>query len=269
MVSVVAGQHGDEWNGIFIAHRLFEEMFYQDMEGILVILPVANPYAFMQRSRMSMIDQVDMNRSYGVGGGRRPTVVAANILFDEVFKKSNYIIDIHSGGPGDYVANVGIVEQGRFDMASHFNTGNVIVAHKNHGTLVAAAERHSIPSFSLQLGHAGDINYAACEDMFEGIRNFLKAVGMIREEPQTKTDQQLFTDKTLVPAPDSGFITLNVSPGEDIEAGRQVGEIKSLFGDSTGIVTPESGRVIYARCEQVISRGDSVIHLGRLEEFNR
>ncbi|MDP1808616.1 MAG: succinylglutamate desuccinylase/aspartoacylase family protein [Actinomycetota bacterium] len=267
MITVVAGQHGDEWNGIFIAHRLFEEIEHQDIEGTLVILPIANPYAFLQKSRISIMDQVDMNRSYGTDGERRPTSMAANTLFDEIFLKSSYVIDLHSGGPGDYIANTGVMEQGRFGLALHFNTGNVIVAHKDHGTLVAAAERNSIPAFSLQLGHAASIDYDACEKMLKGIMNFFRAVRLIPEPPQTDEGQQLFTDKKLLPAPDSGFVILNVGLGDDVEAGQNIGEIEPLFGTPIDVIAPESGRVLYARYEPIVSRGDSVIHLGRLGEL--
>ena len=266
IVTVVAGQHGDEWNGIYIAHRLFEEVEHQDLEGTLVILPIANPFAFLQKSRVSIIDQIDMNRSYGIGGERRPTMLAAATLFQEIFLKSNYIIDLHSGGPGTYIANAGVTEQGRFSSAAHFNTGNVIVAYKDHGTLVAAAERNSIPAFSLQLGHALDIDYEACDVMVDGIINFFRAVRLIPESPRTDENQQLFTDKKLLLAPDSGFVTLNVALGDDVQAGRQVGEIEPLFGTPIDVIAPESGRVIYIRHEPIVSRGDSVIHLGSLGE---
>lgn len=267
VITVVAGQHGDEWNGIFIAHRLFEELEHQDIDGTLVILPIANPYAFLQKSRMSMMDQVDMNRSYGAGGERRPTSMAANILFDEIFMKSNYVIDLHSGGPGDYIGNTGVMEQGRFGLALHFNTGNIIVAHKDRGTLVAAAERNSVPAFSLQLGHAAGIDYDGCEKMLNGIINFFRAVDLIAELPETVEGQQLFTDKKLLAAPDSGFVTLDVGLGDDVEAGQRIGEIEPLFGAPIEVITAESGRVIYARSEPIISRGDSVVHLGRPGEL--
>jgi len=269
VITVVAGQHGDEWNGIFIAHRLFEEIEHQDLEGTLVILPIANPPAFLQKSRVSVIDQVDMNRSYGLGGERRPTSMAANILFDELYLKSNYIIDLHSGGPGDYIANAGVMEQGRFGLALHFNTGNVIVAYKDHATLVAAAERNSIPAFSLQLGHGADIDYGACEEMLKGVMNFFRAVRLIPEPPQTVNDQQLFTDKKLLLAPDSGFVTLDVSLGDDVGEGQRIGDIEPLFGAPIDVIAPESGRVLYVRYEPIVSRGESVIHLGRLGAAER
>ena len=264
-VTIVAGQHGDEWNGIFIAHRLFEEIEPQDLEGTLVILPIANPFAFLQKSRVGIIDQIDMNRSYGRDGERQPTILAASLLFEEICRQSGYVVDLHSGGPGSYLPNAGIAEQGRFSLALHFNTGNVIVAFKDHGTLMAACERHSVAAFAIQVGRALDVDYRASEKVVGGIVNFLRGVGLISEPPETDQNQQLFTDKQLLLAPESGFITIDVSLGDEVAAGQKAGSIEPLFKEPIDIIAPEGGRVLYARHEAIISRGDSVIHVAKRE----
>ncbi len=262
IVTVVAGQHGDEYNGIFVAHRLFEEIELYDLDGTLVILPIANPFAFLQKSRTSTIDQIDINRSYSSGGERCPTTNAGALMVEYIFRKSNYVVDIHTGRAGTYLPNVGVVEQGRFGLGAHFNTGVVIVAHKDRGTLVAACERNSVPAFSIQLGHALEIDYEACESVTSGIINFFRGVDLIPEPPQTLENQKLYTDKRLVLAPLAGFITLDVALDQKVKEGQRVGEIEPLFGDPVEIIAPgPGGHVIFARHEPIISRGDGIIHV--------
>ncbi len=270
IVTVVAGQHGDEYNGIFVAHRLFEEIELFDLVGTLVILPIANPFAFLQKSRISMIDEIDMNRSYNSGGERCPTANAGALMVEWIFRKSNYVVDMHTGRSGTYLPNVGIVEQGRFGLGAHFNTGVVVVAHKDRGTLVAACERNSVPAFSIQIGHDLEINYEACESVVLGIINFLRGVDLIPEPPQTSKNQKLYTDKKLVLAPKAGFITLDVALDQIIEEGQRVGEIEPLFGEPIEILTPApGGHVIFTRHEPIISRGDGIIHLAGSEGTER
>lgn len=263
VVTVVAGQHGDELNGIFVAHRLFEEVELQDLTGTLVILPIANPFSFLQKSRVSVLDQIDMNRSYDVPSERHPTSLAGAMLFEEIFSKSNFVIDIHSGGPGSYLPNVGVVEQGRFELASYFNTGSVVLVHRDHGTLIGASERHSVPAFSLQVGQSLDIDYETCERMVDGLMNFFRGVDLIPEDTKTLDNQKLFTEKKLVVAPEGGFVTLDVSLGDPVETGQRIGEVEPLFGEPIEIVAPGDGHVIYIRKEPIISRGDSIVHLVR------
>jgi uncharacterized protein len=260
IVSVVAGQHGNEWNGSYIAHRLFQDIEPEDLTGTLILLPVANPFAFLHQSRLSLIDQVDMNRVHGFRE-QQPTMQAASLLFEHIFRPSGYVLDLHSGGQGTYLPNVGIIEQGRLAQGLFFNTGTVVVVSRSHGTLAAYCERQGIPAFALQLGTSSSIDYGGCETMSAGIINFLRGVGLIDEPPVAGGDQQLFLEKKIVPAPESGFIKLAVEPGRMIGAGQTLGFLEPLFGAATELASPDSGKIIYLRREQLVGRGETVAHL--------
>jgi uncharacterized protein len=260
IVSVVAGQHGDEWNGGYIAHRLFEDIEPEDLRGTLILLPVANPFAFLHQSRLGLIDQIDMNRVHGVADGQ-PTMKAASLLFEHVFRPSSYVLDIHSGRQGTYLPNVGIIEQGRLARGLFFNTGTVVMVSGAYGTLAAYCERQGIPSFALQLGTSSSVDYAGCETMSAGIINFLRGVGLIDEPPVVGRDQQLFMEKKMMAAPESGFIKLAVEPGRTVGAGQSLGVVEPLFGAAAELTSPDSGKIIYLRREQLVGRGETVAHL--------
>ncbi|HEB13015.1 MAG TPA: hypothetical protein ENI11_05015 [Actinobacteria bacterium] len=124
--------------------------------------------------------------------------------------------------------------------------------------------------FSIQLGHALEIDYEACERVTFGIINFLKGVDLIPEPPQTLENQKLYTDKRLVLAPQAGFITLDVALDQKVKEGQRVGEIEPLFSEPLEIVAPApGGHVIYARHEPIISRGDSILHIAGPEGTER
>ena len=100
---LVAGQHGDEWNGPWILHRLANLLNPDEVHGTLVILPITNPLAFNEGRRVSAVDSIDLNRSYGGGRPRKPTEHLGALLWKSVFSRTDYLIDLHSGGPGEYL----------------------------------------------------------------------------------------------------------------------------------------------------------------------
>lgn len=263
MVSIVSGQHGDEWNGVYLCHQLFNLIEPQDIQGKIVIIPVANPWAFWEKQRISSVDGVDMNRCYTFLTDRRPTEKIARLLFERIFKESDYVIDIHSGGSGEYLPNVGVTEQGRVELALSFNTGYVIIIDKDRGSLVPACERNSIPAFSVEIGKGLSIDYQS-GDLFvnEGLFNFLRTIGILAGTVNTIKDQQLFTAKTVVNAPVSGFFHPAVELGQLVEADQSIGGVASLFSPkSVTARTSVGGTVIYLRREEKVAVGDSLLHL--------
>ncbi len=62
-LAVTAGIHGDELNGVEIAHRIFVETDPQELSGTLVVLPVLNRHGFLAGSRY-MHDRRDLNRAF-------------------------------------------------------------------------------------------------------------------------------------------------------------------------------------------------------------
>lgn len=263
IVTVVAGQHGDEWNGVYLCHQLFRQIEPRDLNGVLVILPVANPWAFIEKRRISAVDSVDMNRCYSFIKSRKPTERVAGLLFESIYSKSNYLLDIHTGGSGEYLQNIGITEQGRVGLALSLNSGYVIIADRDHGSLVPACERSSIAAFSVEIGRGLTVDFDRC-DLFlnEGILNFLKKVKLLAGEVLTESDQELFTEKSMISAPVSGFFRSAVKLGQSIEAGRRIGEIIPLFSSKpVAITTPDNGVILYLRREEKVSTGDSLVHL--------
>jgi len=100
---LVAGQHGNEWNGPWILHHLAGALNPDDVHGTLVLVPIANPLAFNEGRRVSVVDSIDLNRTYGGGRPRKPTEHLGALLWEGLFSRTDYLIDLHSGGPGEYL----------------------------------------------------------------------------------------------------------------------------------------------------------------------
>ena len=263
IVTVVAGQHGDEWNGVYVCHRLFEICQYADMQGTLVLVPVANPQAFAQRSRVSSIDHVDMNRSYGSPSGGKSTEHVSRLLMKHIYAKSGYVVDLHTGGSGEYSPNVGVVDQSRLQEAAALGLPYAVVVDTDHTSLMPALERRSIPAITVQMGTSLHIDKDNCELLVAGIINFLRYLGALRGEAESLGLPVLFAGKELVTAPAPGVFEAVARLGEAVEEGQLLGQVTPLFSSGPlPVHAGSAGVVFYIHRHQIVAEEDELFHIG-------
>src|SRR2546429_628257 len=94
-LGITCSVHGDEHAGLYVAARLVELLqSTEEVRGSVHIVLAANPAAQFQNSRVSTLDQKDLNR---VGRGRQEgsiTERAGAQLFD-FLSKCNFVVNIH------------------------------------------------------------------------------------------------------------------------------------------------------------------------------
>ena len=69
---VVAGTHGDEYEGQILAHELIRELEPGQLNGTVIVVPAANSPAVRAAARVSPIDAGNLNRSYPGNPAWRP-----------------------------------------------------------------------------------------------------------------------------------------------------------------------------------------------------
>src|ERR1017187_1331142 len=62
--SIIAGIHGDEYEGVAVLLDLAREIDPRRLRGTLTLVPAANPQAFHAGSRRNPVDLGDLNRSF-------------------------------------------------------------------------------------------------------------------------------------------------------------------------------------------------------------
>ncbi|WP_282601631.1 N(2)-acetyl-L-2,4-diaminobutanoate deacetylase DoeB [Paracoccus sp. PARArs4] len=95
---LTGGNHGDEYEGPIALQQLAWELEPQDITGRVIIVPYLNMPAFAAGTRVSPIDQVNMNRCFP---GRPDGTVTQKIAhyFDSVLvPMADIVLDYHSGG---------------------------------------------------------------------------------------------------------------------------------------------------------------------------
>ena len=97
-VLLMAGNHGDEYEGQVALGRLIRELDPGEVQGRIIILPSANFPAAMAGSRTSPLDQGNLNRSFPGDPTGGPTAQIAYYIEHELLPRCDFVLDIHSGG---------------------------------------------------------------------------------------------------------------------------------------------------------------------------
>lgn len=97
-ILLMAGNHGDEYEGEFCLARLIRRLDPALLRGTVTILPLANAPAVRAARRCSPIDGGNLNRAFP--GDPRGSVTSriAHALEHEIFPRHDVVFDLHSGG---------------------------------------------------------------------------------------------------------------------------------------------------------------------------
>ena len=100
---LVAGVHGDEFEGVVALSTLMGSLGASVISGTIVALPVCNPFAFQGQSRTtpSHIDGTNLARVFPGDASGPPTSRLASALFTLAMRllgEADLMIDLHSAG---------------------------------------------------------------------------------------------------------------------------------------------------------------------------
>jgi predicted deacylase len=260
---LVSGQHGNEWNGPWILHRLIQRLDPEQVRGTIVILPIANPMAFNEGRRASLVDSIDLNRTYGGRPPRKPTEHLGAILWDSVFSRADYLIDLHSGGPGEYLPFASVVNGQELALARALNLPYIHTPRRTKsGFLVDTCQQCGIPAILIEVGGGRSLDAQYHPVVLDGLTNFMRVVGMLEGEPVPGPEPYVFACKDIVSAPCAGYFHPVVQLGLRVQEGDSLGVVSVLLSeDNVEIPSPRVGTVLYLRREPVIGEQDSLAHI--------
>lgn len=269
VISIIAAQHGNEWNGTYVCHQLFNRLDHKNIYGTLILIPTANPIAFHQAQRISMIDNIDMNRVWGIKHRRKPTEHLAETIFQALILKSHFVVDVHTGGPGEYALCVAVLQNKWADLAASLNltctmvheADGVISSAKGSTSLAHACNRLDIPCLLIELGHGRNVDLALCKRFIKSLQNFFVKAGMLKGS-LIAHKTKIYTSKVTVASDVSGFLEITCGLEDEVKKGEIVAKVTTLFSEKVSeIKTPMSGIVIYKRRLSLASPGDTLVHV--------
>jgi predicted deacylase len=241
-VLVTGGVHGDEPEGQIAALHLARELQPADVRGRLIILPCLSPEASRAYTRL-WPSGANLNRSFPGSPSGSPDEQLADYLTRTLFPLCDAVCDIHSGGrstmhlPWSEMHMVEDRAQRKAMVDAMLAWGTdyhfVYINIAGGGLLVDEAERQGKIVIGTELGGGGHVTAAIHRLTRWGLTNFLRHVGVLAGEVETRASRGLpepvilkaldVLDYNL--APESGLFETAVELGEDVARGQIVGRL--------------------------------------------
>ena len=263
--SVSAGMHAGESSGIHAAIRLWRDIDPADLSGELLIIPIMSMRAFFSRSmQLSPVDGRELH--FQAVGRSRGSYSEFHI--DCVFnliRDSDYHVDMHGA---EYVQAldpwIAFLEPADAKMRE----AAWLLASSFPVSYLDPRARENMPDgLPLGLLEAGVVNVwteigldhrlqRSTSDMqYQGVINALNRLGMLDGEPIDIPDQVVVgPNRWSMTATASGYWRRRVQPGDRVNKGQLLGEVRDLEGHSLEkIVAPANSLVQYVATSPAIN----------------
>lgn len=275
---LVAGTHGDEYEGQVVLHRLLRETDPGQLTGRLIVLPALNLPAVRTAARVSPLDGGNLNRSYPGNGAGGPTDQLAHALVRELLPHADLAMDLHSGGStGHYLPSVFVYggpgpgawqAKRRLTERMGLPWTMVVPARFEPGSFSTAADDAGVAMISTELGGGGEVNPAFVSDAVHGLRRVLAGAGILPADPDTPPAPptrwiDLLPDGAVY-TPARGLFEPIARLGQEVEEGDLIARIhpvEELARPSVPVVAHRTGVVAVLRRPPLVDLGDALYRL--------
>ena len=272
-VLLVAGVHGDEYEGQLALRRVLRALDPASLGGRVIVLPALSLPAVRAARRVSPIDGANMNRAFPGDPDGPPTAQIAHWVEAVLLPMVQLAVDLHSGGTAsEYIPCAYVYEGGPHDsakraLADAFAASFAVFVGSTAETrsLSAACERAQVPMIAAELGGGATVSRAALAVAEDGVWAVIRHAGLL---PPLAGDADRRTRPVRVPdrshflmCPSDGLFEPAASLGDTVQAGRPAGWIHDIQDPS---VAPEpvafaaGGIVVARRLPTLTRRGDTL-----------
>jgi predicted deacylase len=271
-VAILAGIHGDEYEGVIAALSLARELPGELLSGTVKIVSPAHPAAWQSCSRISPIDDANLARVFPGYQNGSATEQVAHVITEQVIKHADVLIDLHSAGTNfdmpflcgfNAGANSWCQESER--LANVFNA-DFTWHHNgapNYGRSLTVAYEQQIPAIYVE-GHGGrSIRKTDLDGYTAGVRRVLQDLKMIPTAPRVARDTIRVagdgnTDAGLV-ASESGYLVTRVNVGDLVSNGDVIAEIIDISGVILStLLAVQNSYVMLLRRDARVHVGDTI-----------
>ena len=234
---LTGGNHGDEYEGPIALQQLAWELEPEQVSGRIIILPYMNYPAFRAGTRVSPIDQVNMNRAFPGRADGTPSLKIANYINDTLVPLADIVLDYHSGGktldflPYAAVHYLDDKDQQTKCVAAVKAFGApysmMMLEIDAVGMFDTAVESQGKTFVTTELGGGGTATAASARIAINGARNVLRHAGILAGAVERSDSVMLDMpgDDCFHFATRDGLLHPLVDLGEEVAAGQPIARI--------------------------------------------
>lgn len=192
-VLLIAGTHGDEYEGQILLQELIRSIDPAEVSGRLIVLPALNIAAVREGRRVASVDGVNLNRSLPGDAAGGPAQQIASIVAEDLIPLADFVMDIHSGGiASEYVPSAFVYHGPTPELwaqktaaVAAFNVPYSVVVQPmlKSGSISGAADRAGVPMISTELGGRGTVSLQILKRARTGLRALLGHWGILQGAP--------------------------------------------------------------------------------------
>ena len=282
-ILVLAGNHGDEYEGQVAALRLIQELQPEQVSGRIIVGPVLSPAAAKVNTRL-WPSGANFNRSFPGRPDGPPHEQLADFLTRIIFPLADVVIDMHSGGrsawflPCSHMHVVANPVQ-RSAMLAGMEAWNsdwhfLYIDINGNGLLPVEAENQGKVVITTELGGGGRVPAPVHRLAWSGLNNALRHVAVLAGVVQTRASLGLApaiildgrNPANIVISPQDGMFEAILEPGDSVTAGEPVGRLWFIDRPDQPpemLLAPIDGVVAVTKAVPVTEQGDCVFVLGQ------
>ena len=274
-VLLSAGVHGDEFEGPAALMRLLQDIAPADVNGRIIILPALNTPAMLASSRVSPLDQVNMNRAFPGDAHGGPTHMLAHFIETCLLPECNAAIDLHSGGKAavfapcvltqaDMQADIGLRNMA---LAQAFGAPFIWLSGRNNDnrSVNAAAARQGVSMVAAELGGGGGCDRLMTDFAERAVRRCLHHLGILSVAMEAEAEASRLVEFSAsghnLTAPAAGLFDRQFSLGDEVQVGDRAGCLHFVgepLRPSMELKFAASGTVLAQGNRGLVERGDSL-----------
>lgn len=277
---LVAGNHGDEYEGQVALMKLARMLGPENLSGRIIILPALNFPAVDAGRRVSPLDNGNLNRLFPGDPAGTPTQMIAHYVSDVLLPMAHLVVDLHSGGRSlDYVPSA-LVKPGRNpdettalrNLLEIFGAPVSFISDGAGGggatTLAAAAQLRNVPALTAELGGSATLSGEGLTLAIQGTLRLLKSTGSVKDidvdAPQHTRLMRVPGRSAFIYSDCRGIFEPLAKPGDEVQAGQRAGSIHPIGWserDPVDVMFPTNGLIACRRAPALTESGDCLFKL--------
>ena len=265
-IFISAGMHGDEINGIEIIRHFIEEINPERLHGVIIFLPMLNPWGFKEKSRFIPFDNKDLNRCFNKNG-ESVSYKIARTLMKEVISKCDFGIDLHDGRTSLLLPHTRIFKKDKCSYLKELSHafGSEIILQREGERGMMAIESFNVyktPVLTVEVGGALVLMEDFSAQVLSGLKNILIYGRLLNGVLELPVRQFFLDEREGYLAPVQGILHIEVELGEAVKKGQLIARIYDPLEDKEiKIKSKNPGVVFSVRRDAIINRNESILSI--------
>lgn len=272
-LALIAGIHGDEFEGARALHFIDEFLSVTEFRGRVIILPTANPLAYREQLRETPAQFDGKNLARIFPGNSKGTItecIAEKIwnYLTQNCSSNDLVVDLHSGGRNFAYARLAGVRDMMIDSpqtkksiaaARAMRMDKLWLIEPTPGTLTTSLIASGIPAIGCEVEGRGGLVTSDVNRYVAGVKNLLSHLDMIVGVPVKVDNGEFFRTKTINSTV-AGYAINVVSLNEQVKKGQVLCKVLDYFGEEIEEIKADIDGEIWAiRTSPSINQGDIVV----------